>query len=90
MMRVQIKPELKKFVAEKVRTGQDSDVSDLVNEALEVLRDQEDFTPDHAAYLGQELRRGAEQLDAGQTSSLTAEQIIAEERARRARDKDAR
>ncbi|HEX3355799.1 MAG TPA: hypothetical protein VHS31_02365 [Tepidisphaeraceae bacterium] len=32
----------------------------MVNEALEVLREQEQFTPEHEAYLRQELQRGVD------------------------------
>ena len=81
-MDVLLKPELEKFVAEKMRTGQYTDASDLVNQALEVLKDQEDFSPEHTAYLRRELQRGVDQLDAGQHATFDAERIIAEERAR--------
>ena len=63
-MNVLIKPELEKFVAEKVTAGQYADASDVVNEALEVLKDQEQFTPEHETYLRKEVARGLEQLDA--------------------------
>ena len=78
-MKVLLKPELKKFVAEKVRTGQYADASDLVNQAVEVLREQEQFSPRHEAYLRNELKRGLEQLDRGQFSDFNAKTIIAEE-----------
>ncbi len=81
-MNVLLKPELEKFVAEKVKTGQYADASDIVNEALEVLKEQEEFTPEHEAYLRREVRRGIEQLDAGQCAVFDAKKIIAEERQR--------
>ena len=81
-MNVLLKPELKKFVAEKLRAGQYANASDLVNEAVEVLREQEQFTPKHEAYLRRELRRGLEQLDRREYSDFDAESIIAEERAK--------
>jgi antitoxin ParD1/3/4 len=81
-MNVLLKPELEKFVAEKVKAGQYADASDIVNEALEVLKEQEDFTPQHEAYLRREVGRGLEQLNRGQFSTLDAEKIIAEERRR--------
>jgi len=79
-MNVLIKPELEKFVAEKVTAGQYADASDVVNEALEVLKDQEQFTPEHETYLRKEVARGLEQLDAGQFADFDAKGIIAEER----------
>ena len=81
-MDVTLKPDLERFVAEKTGTGQFADASDVVNEALELLRDQEEFTPEHEAYFRREVRRGLEQLDRGQLGTLTTEQIIAQERAR--------
>jgi len=81
-MDVLLKPEIEKFVAEKVKAGQYADASQIVNEALEVLKEQEDFTPEHEAYLQREVRRGLEQLDKGEVTDFTAEKVIAEERRR--------
>jgi putative addiction module CopG family antidote len=81
-MDVLLKPELEKFIGEKLRSGQYANASDLVNEALQVLKDQEEFSPEHEAYLRTELRRGLEQLDAGLASDFDAGKIIAEERRR--------
>lgn len=81
-MNVLLRPELEKFVAEKVKAGQFADASDIVNEALKVLKEQEEFAPGEEDYLRREVRRGIEQLDQGQCSNFTAETIIAEERAR--------
>jgi putative addiction module CopG family antidote len=81
-MNVLLKPELEQFITEKVTAGQFTDASDIVNEALQVLKDQEQFTPAHEAYLRREVRRGLEQLDRDQFSGMDAGQIIAEERRR--------
>jgi Arc/MetJ-type ribon-helix-helix transcriptional regulator len=45
-----LKPELVKFVAEKVKAGQFANASDVVNKALEVLREQEEFSPQQQEY----------------------------------------
>jgi Arc/MetJ-type ribon-helix-helix transcriptional regulator len=82
-MKVLLRPEIKKYVAAKVKAGQCADASDLVNQALEVLRDQEQFTPKQQAYLRNEVQRGLDQLHRGEFSDFTAETIIAEERAKR-------
>ena len=79
-MDVLLKPELEKFVAEKVRTGQYADPSDLVNQALEVLKEQDELSPENEARLRREVQRGLDQLDRGQCASFDAESIIAEER----------
>lgn len=81
-MNVQLTPELEKFVEERVEAGQYADASDVVNQALEVLKEQEEFTPEHEAYLRREVRRGLEQLDAGQSATFDAKKIIVEERQR--------
>jgi len=81
-MNVMLKPELEKFVAEKVKAGQYADASAMVNEALGVLMEQEEFTPEQTAHFRRDVGRGLEQLANGQCSSFEAEKIIAEERAR--------
>jgi antitoxin ParD1/3/4 len=83
-MDVSLKPELARFVAEKMRTGQYSEPSDIVNAALEAFKDQEEFAPEQEAYLQREVKRGIEQLDRGQYADFSAETIIAQERRRMA------
>ena len=86
-MNVLLKPEIEKFVSDKVKAGQYADASAIVNEALEVLQEQEQFTPSHEAYLRRELAQGLEQLDRGERANFNAESIIAEERQRHAAQK---
>jgi antitoxin ParD1/3/4 len=81
-MNLQLTPELERFVQERVEAGQYADASDVVNQALEVLKEQEEFTPEHEAYLRREIRRGLEQLDAGQSAAFDAKRIIVEHRRR--------
>jgi putative addiction module CopG family antidote len=81
-MDVSLKPELEQFIADKIKAGQYANVDDVVNEALEFLKDREEFTPQHEAYLGREVRRGLEQLDSGQRADFNANAIIADERRR--------
>jgi antitoxin ParD1/3/4 len=78
-MNVLLKPELEKFIADKVKAGQYPNVDAIVNQALEVL---EEFDPEHETYLRKELQRGLEQLDRGERSDFAAETIITEERRR--------
>ena len=78
-MNVLLKPELEKFIAERVKAGQYADANDLVNSALEMFKEHEE-APEYDRYLRDELARGTEQLDRGETSDFTAESIIAEER----------
>lgn len=81
-MEVVLKPELERFINEKLEAGQYADASAVVNEALELFQDQEQFTLEHEAYLKREIRRGMEQLERGEYSDLTIDQVIAEERSR--------
>jgi putative addiction module CopG family antidote len=87
-MNVLLKPELERFVAENVKAGRYADVNAVLNEALEVLMEQEQFTPEHEAYLRREVRRGLAQLDRGERATFNAEQIISEERRRQADGRD--
>jgi putative addiction module CopG family antidote len=77
-----LKPELERFIAEKVKAGQYASADEIVNEALEILKEQDEFSPAHEAYLRREIGRGLEQLDTGCRSDFDAKKIIAEERAR--------
>jgi putative addiction module CopG family antidote len=81
-MNVLLKPELEKFVADKVKAGQYADASDMVNEALEMLKDQEEFTPEHEQYLRRVINRGLDDLKHGRVSVFDAEKIIAEKHRR--------
>ena len=84
-MNVTLSPELERFVQAKLKTGQYASASDVVSEALTVLKEQEEFSPTHEAYLRREIDRGLEELDRGELSNFTAETVIAEERARLAK-----
>jgi antitoxin ParD1/3/4 len=81
-MDVSLKPELERFIAEKIKAGEYASANDIVNEALEVLKEQDEFTPEHEAYLRSEVRKGLKQLDGGQRSNFRAKDIIADERGR--------
>jgi antitoxin ParD1/3/4 len=82
-MDVTLKPELEKFVAEKIKAGCFAQPSDVINAALELYWEQEEFTPEQEKYLKREIQKGIEQLDRGEYGSFDAERIIAEGRARR-------
>lgn len=81
-MNVLLKPELEKFINEKLLAGQYANASDIVNEALNVLKEQEELPPEHEDFFRREVSLGIEQLDKGITSNFTAESIIAQERQR--------
>jgi antitoxin ParD1/3/4 len=81
-MNVVLKPDLEKFVREQVAAGHFADANAIINDALQAFREQEEFTPEYQAYLRREIALGIDDLENGRISELTAEQIIAEERAR--------
>jgi len=62
-MNILLKPELEKFVTEKLIAGQFAYSNEVINEALEEFKEQEEFTPEHEAYRRREVKRGIEQLD---------------------------
>jgi putative addiction module CopG family antidote len=81
-MNISLRPDIAKFVDDKVKAGQYASADDVVNVALEALKDQEDFPPEHALYIREEIRKGLQQLNGGQSSQFDANKIISEERAR--------
>jgi antitoxin ParD1/3/4 len=87
-MNVSLRPELERFVAERISKGGYANPSEVVNEALEVFKEQEGFTPEHEAYLQREVQRGLDQLDAGECAVFDARTIIAEERRRGGRERE--
>ena len=84
IMDILLKPELEKFVAEKIKAGCFAQPSDVINAALELYWEQEEFTPEHEAHLRREIQKGLDELDRGERGPLDIEAVIAEERARRA------
>jgi antitoxin ParD1/3/4 len=83
-MRVSLRPDLERFIEEKVRSGQYVNVDAAVNDAVELLREQdeqEELSPEDARKL-EELRRelqiGIDQADRGEFVEFTAEDIIRE------------
>jgi antitoxin ParD1/3/4 len=80
-MTVSLTPEIEKFVAEKVRTGQFRSADDAVNALLAMSMAQEQLTPDEVAELRAELDPAIAEADRGEFVEFTAEQIIAEGRA---------
>ncbi len=71
-MNVTLRPELERFVAEKVKAGQFESPEDAVNSALTILREQETLTAQHIAELRREIAIGTEQLDRGESAPWDA------------------
>jgi putative addiction module CopG family antidote len=77
-MDVFLKPEMERFVTEKIEAGQFSNPSDFINAALQLFKEQEEFTPEYEAYAKREVLRGIKQLDRGEYAELDIDAIIAQ------------
>lgn len=74
-MNISLQPELARFVEDKVRAGQFADASDVVNGALQVLKDQEALSAEDVDELRRQLAIGVEQLDRGDSAEWDVEAI---------------
>ena len=83
-MNISLSPELEKFVHDRVKSGKYNDASEVIAEALEVVRDEEGWDLEE---LRREISIGAEQLRRGEYAEYDAEAIKAEGRARLAAKK---
>ncbi len=80
-MNVTLYPDVEKFVADKVQTGQFSSVEQAVNELLSGLREQDGLTAEDVAQLRAAVDVGISEADRGEFVDFTAEEVIAERRA---------
>lgn len=81
-MNVSLTPELEQFVQERVGAGLYSTASEVVREALRLLRDREEERRARLLQLRQDVAAGLAQLDSGQSAVLDVEAIKAEGRRR--------
>ena len=79
-MNVSLRPELQAYVEEQVRAGHYSSADDLINAALETLRQQEETDPDALAELRREIDVGLRELERGECDDWDPEEIKAEGR----------
>lgn len=92
-MQITLTPDLEAFVREKVASGQYPSVSDVVNGALSEFQQregEEEFTPEHRAYLQRELERGMDQARRGEFVEHDLEKIKAKGRERLAAERNGR
>lgn len=81
-MDVSIKPTLEKFAEEQVKVGAYSNVSEVVNEALELLKEQQehdrfdDMTDDELADVRRQLQIGINASERGEVVSLGDEREL--------------
>jgi antitoxin ParD1/3/4 len=74
-MNVSLTPELEKFVQDKVATGLYNSASEVIREALRLLREQDILRQHQVAELKKEIALGIEQADRGQTKLFDAEDL---------------
>jgi len=74
-------PELEKFVEEAVKSGRFTDEKELMCEALETLRTQEEFRQFQIEKLQEKLREGLADIDAGRVADWDGEAIKRQGRA---------
>ena len=76
-MDVVLKPDLAAFVKARVQSGQYANADEVINGALEVLRDVEHFSPDELARVRREIAIGIDQADRGEFVEFDAASIKA-------------
>ena len=80
-MNVSLTPELESLVQEKVQTGMYHSASEVIREALRLLRQRDELRQTGLAALRKEIALGAEQADRGQTAPLNVKALKAKARA---------
>ena len=83
-MNVSLTPELESLVQEKVQTGMYHSASEVVREALRLLRERDELRQTGLAALRKEIAVGIEQADRARTAPLNVKALKA--KARTARD----
>lgn len=87
-MNVSLTEELEELVQEKVRSGMYSSASEVIREALRLLKEQDQIRQMRLEELRKEIAIGVAQADRGELEELDVEAIIADGHARLARMKE--
>ncbi len=74
-MNVSLTPELEKLVNERVRSGMYSSASEVIREALRLLKEQEDVRQRRLEELRKEIGIGLEQAKRGEVVPLNVARI---------------
>jgi antitoxin ParD1/3/4 len=80
-MNVSLTPELESLVQEKVQTGMYHSASEVVREALRLLRERDELRQVGLAELRKEIAVGLEQANRGQTAPLNVKALKSKARA---------
>jgi Arc/MetJ-type ribon-helix-helix transcriptional regulator len=65
-MTIQLKPEQEHRIAEALRSGAYSNTEDVIDRALEVLHEQDEWLAAHRSAINAKIRTGIEELDRGE------------------------
>lgn len=79
-MTIPISPEMETLVHEKLASGQYASASELVSEALRLLKERDDYQRYRLEQLRRDIAVGVAQSDLGESEPLDIEQIKAEGR----------
>lgn len=82
-MNVLLRPDVQRYVEEKISRGQYATPEEAVNALLWHVRELEAMTPDDIDELRDELDIGIAEADRGEFTQFTAEDVIAERHAAR-------
>lgn len=80
-MNVSLTPELEQLVNEKVATGLYTSASEVVREALRLLKEKDEARSLTLRELKRDIAAGMDQLDRGQAAALNMAEIKAKARA---------
>lgn len=83
-MNVSLTPELERLVQEKVASGLYNSASEVVREALRILKERDELRSLALEDLKREISAGLDELDRGEAEVLDIEAIKAEGRRRMA------
>jgi antitoxin ParD1/3/4 len=81
-MNVSLTPELERLVNDKVATGLYTSASEVIREALRLLKERDEVRTVTLRELKRDLAAGLDQLDRGESAVLDIESIKAEARQR--------
>lgn len=85
-MNVSLTKELEALVQEKVRSGLYTSASEVVREALRLLRERDGLHERRLRELDKDIAVGVQQADRGEVDPFNARSIKAKARSRKARD----
>lgn len=77
-MQISLKPELENFINEKINNGVGRDASEVISKVLDYVIEQEKVHNKKLEVLRKEVTKGFEQLDRGEYSTYTLDDILAE------------